>query len=175
MRFFSKSFVYSATAALLGYAPITLAAPVMMSPEWAKEACAAWNNDAVLTGELVKSGWVKNDKGRGSKVIHFFRNDCKDSPRVEMRIAEKDGKAMCVYGGAVETKLDSAVDYTMFADTKRWEEMGRGEYGPMKAMMFRRLRFDGPYGEAMSNMGPFTNFLLLVGKVETDTTSCPTK
>jgi hypothetical protein len=25
--------------------------------------------------------------------------------------------------------------------------------------------FSGPYGEAMGYMGPFTNFLLLVGKV----------
>lgn len=175
MRFLSKSVTYSVAAVLLGLASLSWAAPVIMSPEWAKEACAAWNNDAVLTGELVKSGWVKNDKGRGYKAIHFFRTDCKDSPRVEIRISEKDGKAMCVYGGAVESKLDNAVDYTMFAETKRWEEMGRGEYGPMKAMMYRRLKFEGPYGEAMSNMGPFTNFLLLVGKVEADTTSCPTK
>jgi hypothetical protein len=27
--------------------------------------------------------------------------------------------------------------------------------------------------EAMGNMGPFSNFLLLVGKVESDTSSCP--
>ena len=53
--------------------------------------------------------------------------------------------------------------------------MGKGEYGPMAAMMFERLGFDGPMGEAMGNMGPFENFLLLVGKVPSDTGSCPAK
>jgi hypothetical protein len=40
-------------------------------------------------------------------------------------------------------------------------------------MMFGRLGFDRPKGEAMSNMTPFENFLLLVGKVPSDTGSCP--
>ena len=40
-------------------------------------------------------------------------------------------------------------------------------------MMLGRRSFSGPYGEATGNMGPFTNFLLLVGKVPSDTTTCP--
>ena len=36
-----------------------------------------------------------------------------------------------------------------------------------------RLGFKGPKVEAMGNMGPFSNFLLLVGKVESDVSSCP--
>jgi putative sterol carrier protein len=63
----------------------------------------------------------------------------------------------------------------MSAETARWLEMGRGEYGPMRAMMFGRLAFVGPKMEAMSNMGPFESFLLLVGKVPGDTSSCPAK
>jgi hypothetical protein len=43
----------------------------------------------------------------------------------------------------------------------------------MKAMTFGRLGFKGPKMEAMGNMGPFSNFLLLVGKVESDASSCP--
>jgi len=50
--------------------------------------------------------------------------------------------------------------------------MGAGQYGPMKAMMFGRLHFSGPYGEAMGNMGPFGSFPLLAGKVE-GTETCP--
>ena len=61
----------------------------------------------------------------------------------------------------------------MHAKTARWVEMGSGEYGPMKGMMLGRLSFSGPRAEAMGNMGPFTNFLLLVGKVPSDTTTCP--
>ncbi len=92
---------------------------------------------------------------------------------MELRISAKDGKALCVTGGRSTDKLDLDVDYAMTADTKRWTEMGKGEYGPMRAMMFGRLSFDGPMGEAMGNMGPFESFLLLVGKVPGDTAACP--
>lgn len=151
------------------------AAPVVfMSAEWAAKACEAWNADPVLTGKLVESGWVDNDAKRGFKVMQIYRTDCKDSPRVEMRIAKKDGKATCVYGGKVETaQLVSDADYVMHAETKRWGEMGKGDYGPMRAMMFGRLKFSGPMVEAMGNMAPFENFLLLTGKVASDTASCP--
>jgi putative sterol carrier protein len=147
---------------------------LMMSAAWAKSACEAWNADPALTEKLAESGWVKNNANRGFKVIQVYRSDCKDSPRVELRIAEQDNKARCTYGGKVETeKLDLGVDYVMHAETARWQEMGRGEYGPMLAMMLGRLKFDGPMFEAMGNMGPFESFLLLVGKVKSSTASCP--
>jgi putative sterol carrier protein len=152
------------------------AAPPLMSPDWAKGACEAWNADPVLTGKLVESEWIRNDKGRGFKAMQLYRADCGDRPTAEMRIALKDGKAACVYGGAVETaKLESGADYVMYAQTERWIEMGKGEYGPMRAMMFGRLGFEGPKLEAMGNMGPFENFLLLVGKVAGETATCPAK
>jgi putative sterol carrier protein len=152
------------------------AAPPLLSPDWARGACEAWNADPVLTGKLVESDWIRNDKGRGFKVMQLYRADCGDKPTAEMRIALKDGKAACVYGGGVETaKLESGADYVMFAETPRWIEMGKGEYGPMKAMMFGRLGFEGPKLEAMGNMGPFENFLLLVGKVAGETATCPAK
>lgn len=154
---------------------IVQAAPVMMSPDWAQQMCNAWNADPVLTGELVESGWIKNDSKRGYKIMQIYRADCEGSARVELRVSEKEGKAVCVYGGKAESKLDSDADYLMWADTPRWVEMGKGEYGPMRAMFFQRLHFDGPMGEAMGNMGPFENFLFLVGKVPGDVASCPGK
>jgi putative sterol carrier protein len=150
-----------------------MAAPEMMSEEWAKAACVAWNADATLTVGLQESGWVANDKKRGYKALQVSRKDCKDSPKVEVRITSKDGKALCVSGGRSVDKLDYDADYAMTAETKRWIEMGKGEYGPMRAMMFGRLSFDGPMSEAMGNMGPFESFLLLVGKVPGDTAACP--
>ncbi len=153
-----------------------LAASVLMSGDWGNEACAAWNKDPVLTDKLVESGWVTNDGGRGFKVMQVYRSDCGDKPTVEMRVSLQNGKAMCVYGGVPQTpKLDGGRDYVMKAETERWVEMGKGNYGPMYAMMFGRLGFDGPMLEAMGNMGPFENFLLLVGKVPADTGSCPAK
>jgi putative sterol carrier protein len=151
------------------------AAPTTMSPEWAKGMCEAWNADPTLTTKLVESGWIKNDKGRGYKVMQIYRSDCPGSPRVELKVALREGKVVCGYGGKAESKLDGSADYLMWSTTEYWGEMGKGLYGPMRAMMFGRLKFDGPYGEAMSNMGPFESFLLLVGKVPGDTSSCPAK
>jgi putative sterol carrier protein len=148
--------------------------PVFMSADWGAKACEAWNANKILTEELVKSGWADNHEGRGFKVMQIYRSDCADSPRIEMRVSKKDGKAQCVYGGKVETaKLNLSVDYVMHASTARWQEMGKGEYGPMKAMMLGRLMFDGPMFEAMGNMGPFEQFLLLPGKIDADSASCP--
>lgn len=145
-----------------------------MSPAWAQAMCSAWNADATLIDKLVESGWIKNDGGRGFKVMQVYRADCPKSARIELQVAAKGEKAQCVYGGAARTdKLDGGADYLMWAETSRWKEMGAGEYGPMKAMMFSRLNFEGPKMEAMGNMGPFGNFLLLVGKVPGDWAACP--
>jgi putative sterol carrier protein len=147
---------------------------VAMSVPWAQAMCTAWNADAVLTDKLVDSGWVRNDAGRGFKLMQIYRADCPKSARIEMQIALKDNKARCAYGGAQrDTKLDSGADYLMWAETPRWREMGAGDYGPMRAMMLGRLNFEGPKLEAMGNMGPFENFLLLVGKVPGDWAACP--
>jgi putative sterol carrier protein len=147
-------------------------APLMSAP-WAKLACQAWNAEPALTEKLAESGWAGNNANRGFKVIQIYRSDCEGSPRVELRIAAEGGRARCSYGGAAETaKLDTSADYLMYAETARWHEMGRGEYGPMRAMMFNRLQFDGPMLEAMRNMGPFESFLRLIGKVP-GAAACP--
>ena len=158
----------------------TLASPhaqtpnVAMSEPWAKAMCEAWNGDATLTTKLVDSGWIRNDGGRGHKAMQIYRADCPKSARVELQVALKDDKALCTYGGAAKTSaLIAGADYLMWAETPQWREMGAGDYGPMRAMMFGRLNFAGPKMEAMGNMGPFGSFLLLVGKVPGDWAACP--
>jgi putative sterol carrier protein len=163
-----------ALAALAVFATAAHAAPPMMSPAWTAEACAAWNKDATLTDGLADK-WIKNDKGRGYKIIKLYRTECGEATQTEMKIVPKDGKAICAYGGAVQTPtMDYDVDYTMHATTERWVEMGAGEYGPMKAMMFGRLKFTGPKMEAMGVMGPFEAFTRLPGKIPGDK-ACPAK
>lgn len=158
----------------VGAASVVGAAPVLMDAEWARQACAAWNQNNILTDALAASGWSKNDKERGYKIIRLYRQDCPASPRMELRIADKDGKALCQSAGyATEAALVGDADYLMWAETERWLQMGKGDYGPMRAMMFGRLKFEGPMWEAMGNMGPFEQFLLLVGKVAAETTRCP--
>ena len=158
-----------AAAALTSQA--ALAAP-LMSSEWAKQACTYWNTNSALTTELAEH-WATNDKGRGYEIIHLYRTECGENSKVEMTISTKGGKTPCAYAGPVQhAALDFDVDYKMHADTKRWREMGAGEYGPMRAMMFSRLKFEGPKGEAMKVMGPFEQFLLIPGKVAGDD-ACP--
>jgi putative sterol carrier protein len=148
------------------------AAPAMMSAEWTAQACDAWNKDADLSEGLADK-WIKNDKNRGHKIVQMYRTDCGDKYITELKIVAKDGKAMCVYGGKQQTTaLDYDVDYLMHATTERWNQMGAGEYGPMRAMMFGRLKFTGPKMEAMSVMGPFEAFLRLPGKIAADQ-ACP--
>ena len=54
----------AASLIAIALAAPALAEPMLMSAEWAKDACGAWNKDPVLTDKLVESGWVKNDKGQ---------------------------------------------------------------------------------------------------------------
>ena len=163
-----------ALAALALFATAAHAAPPMMSAEWTAQACDAWNKDPVLTNGLAEK-WIKNDKDRGYKIIHLYRTDCGEASKTEMKIVAKEGKAMCVYGGAVQNAtMDHDVDYTMHATSDHWDEMGAGEYGPMKAMFFQRLKFTGPKMEAMGVMGPFGAFLRLPGKIPGDK-ACPAK
>ncbi len=153
--------------------PATGAVP-LMSTEWADLACKAWNENPILTDELATE-WIKNDQKRGFKVIHMYRTDCGEDTKVEMTISAKDSKAMCTYAGKIQhTDLNYSSDYVMHAETTRWKEMGAGDYGPMRAMMFGRLKFQGPKMEAMSVMGPFEQFLLMPGKVPGDA-ACPGK
>jgi len=158
---------------MAGVGSMLAAEVIFMSGEWAESACEAWNQDEELTGNLTQ--WMENDLDRGYKIIQIYRMDCEDSPRVELRLegAEEEGTIQCTYGGPAKAELDAKADYVMFAQTERWEEMGAGDYGPMKGMMTRRLRFQGPKWEAMNNMGPFKNFLLLTGQIPGDTASCP--
>ena len=157
------------TAAGAAYANDT----VLMSSDWAQGMCDAWNQDSSLTEGLAT--WMENDADRGYKMLRVYRMDCPDSPRIELRIEDRDGAVTCVEAGsASEEELDSCCDYVMFAKTDRWLEMGAGDYGPMWGMMSGRLKFEGPKWEAMKNMGPFKSFLLLVGQVAGSTDTCPT-
>jgi putative sterol carrier protein len=160
-------------ALLAGSAAGAHAAP-LMSSDWAVQACKYWNTNPALTDELAER-WAKNDGGRGYKIIHMYRTDCGENTKVEMTISTKGGKTTCAYAGPIQhATLDYDMDYKMHAETKRWREMGAGEYGPMRAMMFGRLKFEGPKGEAMKVMGPFEQFLLIPGKVKGEDT-CPAK
>lgn len=149
-------------------------AEVFMSSQWAKQACNAWNSNATLTSKLAKGG--QNDDGRGFKTIHLYRDKCGLGTKVELKITNKDGKAVCTYGGAVTNNSpDYGVDYLMHASDEDWTCMGEGNSGcgAMGAMTTGKLKFSGPKMEAMGVMGPFNQFLQLTGSVGGDKSACP--
>ena len=134
-------------------------APVVFEVGVARPGLAAESH----TGEGMSTKWTQNDDDRGYKLLQVYRMDCPDSPRIQLRIADRDGAVTCVEAGlATDEELNSSCDYVMFAKTERWLEMGAGKYGPMVGMMTGRLKFQGPKWEAMKNMGPFKSFLQLV-------------
>jgi len=144
--------------------------PVMLSGEWGRQVCAAWNADPALTKGLKKSGWIEGDKnGRGFRIIEIYRSDCPDSPHVQLKFVDRDEQAICEDAAPM---FDKEWDFLMYAKTERWIAMGKGEVGPMGGMMSGKLSFKGSMWEAMKNMGPFENFLLLFGKVASTTDSC---
>lgn len=162
-------------AGLIAFAAASAAsAAPLMSADWAQKACQYWNTNKQLTDDMAEK-WAKNDGGRGYKIIHMYRTDCGEASKVQMTISTAGGKTTCTYAGPIKNPtLDYSMDYKMHAETNRWKEMGAGEYGPMKAMMFGRLKFEGPKAEAMKVMGPFEQFLLIPGKVPGED-ACPAK
>ncbi|OZB74609.1 MAG: sterol-binding protein [Halothiobacillus sp. 14-55-98] len=176
----SRSFPLSRIVAALGlvaFAAASAHADSFMDDKWAQQVCSQWNQNQTLTTDLGgKDGWVSNNGGKGYKALQMYRDGCGASTRVELDIAPKDGKAMCVYAGPVKTtKLNSSVDYLMHASDADWACMGKGSWGcgAMGAMMSGKLQFEGPKMEAANVMGPFGDFLLLTGKVASSKTSCP--
>lgn len=149
-----------------------------MDAAWAAAACQAWNADNTLTSGLKDTdgySWVKNDAGRGYKLVQMYRTDCGEGSKVQLTIVLENDKAMCKSGGAPDGKaMDYGVDYLMNAKDVDWTCMGEGKFGcgAMGAMMSGKLNFKGPKMEAMKVMTPFENFLRLTGKVPGTKTEC---
>ncbi len=163
----------------LSLASTSLMAVEYMDAAWAKQACNAWNKSAVLTTQLGskhESKWISNNAGRGYKLVQMYRSSCGVKTKIQLTIADKGGKAMCIYGGKPDgKKMNMKVDYLMHATDKNWNCMGRGSWGcgAMGAMMSGKLRFSGPKMEAMKVMDPFESFLKLAGKVPGNQKACP--
>ena len=145
-----------------------------MDASWAKQACDAWNGSATLTNELG-GDWASNDGGRGYKLIQMYREQCGADSKVQLNITNKDGKAICTYGGKPDGKaVDNSMDYLMHATDEDWTCMGEGSFGcgAMGAMTTGKLKFDGPKMEAMGVMGPFNAFLKLTGTIGGEKGAC---
>jgi len=162
------------TAVTIGLTSSAISAE-FMDKTWAKDTCNAWNKNSTLTSGLAK--WATNNKDRGYKLIQIYRTQCDSKSKIQLNIVNKDGKAVCTYGGKPDgKKIDTSVDYIMHANDEDWTCMGKASFGcgAMGAMMSGKLKFKGPKMEAMSVMDPFGAFLKLTGSVPgTKGKTCP--
>jgi len=119
-------------------------------------------NASGTPAKLVASGWASNNGGKGYKILHIVATDTKKSVELQIDGTGKSIKAM----DNTNPKMNYDYDYKMSSDMKGWAEMGTGENGPMYHMtpVIGALSFDGPMVEAMKNMGPFADFLVIIGK-----------
>jgi putative sterol carrier protein len=171
-----KTSILLAAAAVAMSTAMPANAAKFMDATWAKGMCDAWNANDKLTTGLGGDKWMKNDAGRGYKIIQLYRTQCGPQTKVELKIVPKDGKAMCAAGGPVtQQTMNKDVDYVMHATDDDWTCMGQGKFGcgAMGAMMTGKLKFEGPKGEAMGVMGPFDGFLVATGSVPGDKAGCP--
>ncbi len=144
------------------------ATPKFMDEEYAKQFCDLWNKTQTLTEGL--SNWSKKVNKNGYRIIRFYRQDCGGPEKaVELHIAPKDGKAICVYGGKA---TNEHADFLMFATDENWKSLAKGEFGFMGMGIMTKMTFKGSKIEAMRNMGPFKAFLLNLDKVP-HTMDCP--
>jgi len=162
--------------ACLSYLSTAATADVFMDEKWAGKLCDAWNENTMLTNELATEEWMGNNS-RGYKLIQMYRTSCGEETMIQLKIEDKNNQAICTYGGLPDgQKLSAKVDYRLHAKDQHWEGMGKGTYGPFKAMMFGYLNVQGPYDEAMYAMTPFSSFLKLAGLIPGDKgiENCPT-
>ncbi len=154
---------------IFSFFAVSFAQPAFMSEEYAKELCDLWNKTPDLTDGLAK--WAKHVReGKEYRSIAFYRTDCGGPEKaVELHIVNKDGKAICIYGGKA---VDPKPDFLMYTTTEKWKELANGEFGFMGMGIMTKMTFEGSKVEAMRNMGPFKAFLLNLGKVP-HTDSCP--
>jgi putative sterol carrier protein len=118
-------------------------------------------NAGPTAAELVASGWAGNDGGRGFKVIQIVVEGTDMTAELHL-----DGTGKIVkYNRGLPTKVNFDFDYKMTSTKDGWAEMATGKNGPMYHMtpFVGALSFEGPMKEAMGNMGPFAQFLIVIG------------
>ena len=140
---------------------ITIASIISLAAFAGAQQMADEFNNSSTPSELVASGWAINDGGKGYKVLQVVVKDA--NVAAEMHI-DNNGKAVAAFDSIKTSNPNFDVDYLMSADMEDWADMGTGKSGPMYHMTFGGLSFKGPMGEAMGNMGPFSSFLINIGK-----------
>lgn len=147
-----------------------------MGPEFAKLLCDGWNNSSLPSKLAPKenggNGWVTernkymNDAFRNKQVMIISRRDCPGIAKVQLTIENKDGKALCTYGGAQQEAYQNA-EWAFAPETHHWYRFATGKWG-MFEMPKIMTGFRGIYDVAAKNLGNFGIFWKVAGKIAKD-------
>jgi len=87
-----KTSILLAAAAVAMSTAMPANAAKFMDATWAKSMCDAWNANDKLTTGLGGDKWMKNDAGRGYKIIQLYRTQCGPQTKVELKIVRRTAR-----------------------------------------------------------------------------------
>lgn len=143
-----------------------------MSPDFAKMMCSSWNESSLpgKLGSKEKGGndWINTEnkytgEKRGRQVLIMSRRDCPGIPRVQLTIENRDGLAVCSYGGAITESYEKA-EWAFAPETEQWYKFASGKWGYMQ-MPGIMSGFRGPMFVARANIDNFGIFWKIAGSV----------
>jgi len=147
-----------------------------LSPEFAKVVCDAWNQSELPqklgTKDVGGNEWILTQNKytgevRNKQVLVMSRRDCSAMPKVQLTIENKNGKALCTYGGALTESYEKA-EWAFAPTTVQWFKFASGVWGYMQIPGIMK-GFRGPMFVARANIDNFGTFWKIVGKVAKQT------
>lgn len=158
----------------VGFAPLASepASSGFLDANFSAKLCEEWNKSALpakLGSERAGgNGWIDTankytGEVRHKQVIIMSRRDCAALPRMQLTIENKEGKAVCSYGGALVEKYEKA-EWAFAPETEQWYKFASGEWGyfQMPGIM---NGFRGPMFVARANIDSFGLFWKFTGSL----------
>ncbi len=145
---------------------------VFMSGDFAKLMVDAWNASSLPVSlgakEVGGSDWINTPnkytgETRNRQVIIMSRRDCPSLPKVQLTIENRNGKAICVYGGPMTENYERA-EWAFSPTTLQWYKFAAGNWGYMQ-MPGIMSGFRGPMFVARANISNFGEFWKVAGRV----------
>lgn len=121
----------------------------LFSEQWIKEYGELWNQTPEATGGTADL----------TMTIVFQLAEDPDNRRAQVDV--KEGHV--VYAGPVRQPSDP--DFVLTADLQAWRDFGDGKLRAQKALMRKKLKFDGPLMVALSHLSGLEAALRLFGGV----------
>ncbi|QHE73790.1 MULTISPECIES: SCP2 sterol-binding domain-containing protein [Rhodococcus] len=121
----------------------------LLSEEWIKEYGELWNATPETT------------EGTSDLTVTIVYRVAEDTDNRRAQINVKNGEV--VYAGAVQE--DKEPDFTLTAKLDVWRQFADGKLRAQKAIMMKKLKFDGPLLVALSHLSGLEAALWLFGRV----------